>query len=262
MRIIIERFFVYTVVLSTLLGSLADAVQPVRNLSVTLLGKQYDVSDVTTVKELQKKVEDISGVNLDKQGNVMFGGSILESDAILSDAGVDDGSKLFILPPGLPSKEEMEGYLEKAGISKEKLDEMLKSIGGEGGIPNIQESMKAMADVMNSPMFQDMMSDPDKLEQSRQMILNNPMLKGMLGGMPGMEDLLNDEVAWRQAMQAAASLYKNMDKNDLMKSMLDGASGKGLMDMDLFGSGNGLPTLGNSDSPTTAAALEELDEDD
>lgn len=247
---------------------MTKAIPPVHNLSVTLLGKQYDVSDVTTVKDLQKKVEDVSGVTLDKQGNVMFGGSVLESDTILSEAGVDDGSKLFILPSGLPSKEEMEGYLEKAGISKEKLDEMLKSIGGsgEGGMPNIQESLKAMADVMNSPMFQDMMSDPDKLEQSRQMILNNPMLKSMLGSMPGMEDILNDEVAWRQAMQAAANLYKNMDTNELMKSMLDGASGKSFMDMDLFGNnGAGLPaTLGNAKntSPTAAAALDELDEDD
>ena len=55
---------------------------------------------------------------------------------------------------------------------------------------------------MNSPIFKEYMSDPDRLEESRQMILNNPMLKSMMAGMPGMEDLLNSPEAWREAMQA------------------------------------------------------------
>jgi hypothetical protein len=34
------------------------------------------------------------------------------------------------------------------------------------------------------------MNDPAKLEESRQMILNNPMHKSMMAGMPGMDQLL------------------------------------------------------------------------
>jgi len=85
---------------------------------------------------------------------------------------------------------------------------------------------------MKSPMFQEYMSDPEKLEQSRQMILQNPMLKGMMGNMPGMEELLNNPDAWREAMQAAANMYQNMDPNDLMKAM--GGMG-GMPGGDMFG---------------------------
>lgn len=255
-------------VLLLFLLNIAHAGSSVRNLSVTLQGKQYDISDVSTVQELQTKIKDVSGVDNTEQGRVMFDGKLLDSAAILKDAGVDDGSKLsIVLPPsGFPSKEEMEQYLEQAGISKDKLEEMMKSFGGGGGdgtMPSLEDSMKAMTDVMSSPMFQEMMSDPEKLEQSRQMILSNPMLKGMMASMPGMEDLLNDEVAWRQAMQAAADLYKNMDSNDLVKAMMGGVAGAGgsntnFMDLDMLG--NGSPLLDPSSS--AAKALEELDEDD
>jgi uncharacterized ubiquitin-like protein YukD len=242
---------------------------PIRDISVTLKGKEYDISDVNTVKDVKKKVEIASGIDVEQQGNVMFNGKVLESETILSDAGVDEGAKLNILPAStFPTKEEMEEYLQQSGISKEKMDEMKKAfedmMGGNGGegMPNIQESIKAMTDVMNSPIFQEMMSDPEKLEQSRQMIINNPMLKGMMGSMPGMDALLNDSDAWRQAMQAAAELYKNMDTNDLMKSMMAGASGTSLTDLDMFG--NTMQTLdqGTSDSSSAATALDELEEDD
>jgi Ubiquitin family len=250
--------------LIALVLNVVHAGQPIRNLSVSLRGKQYDVSDVSTVKELQTKIQAVSGIDADQQGNVMFGGKLLESDAILKDAGVDDGSSISILPAGFPSKEELEERLEQAGVSKDKLEEMMKSLGGGdgAGMPSLEDSVKAMTDVMNSPMFQEMMSDPAKLEQSRQMILNNAMLKGMMGSMPGMEDLLNDEVAWRQAMQAAAELYKNMDANDLVQAMMGGGAagggaGANFMDMDLLGNGTPMDT-----SSTAAKALEELDEDD
>jgi hypothetical protein len=144
----------------------------------------------------------------------------------------------------------MMDYLKQSGVDTEKLNEMMKDM------PSMEESMKSMTDVMKSPMFQDMMSDPEKLEQSRQMILNNPMLKGMMSGMPGMEDLLNDPDAWREAMQAAANMYKNMDPDDLIKTMMQGPPGGA--------AGGNMGNLfdGTLDNSAAAAALEELDEDD
>ena len=108
-----------------------------------------------------------------------------------------------------------------------------------------------MSGMMNSPIFKEYMNDPEKLEESRQMILNNPMLKGMMAGMPGMEDLLNNPDAWREAMQAAASMYQNMDQDELMQAMMGGgAAGAGGMPSGLF-DGAGEPEL---------AALDELSE--
>jgi actin-related protein len=243
-------------------------VPPIRDISVTLKGKEYEISNVNTVNEVKKKVQDASGIDVNQQGNVMFDGKVLESDHVLSDVGVQEGGKLTIVSDSiLPTKEEMEEYLKEAGISKDKIEEMKQSFqdmmgGGGDGMPNLQESIKQMTDVMSSPLFQEMMSDPEKLEQSRQMIVNNPMLKGMMGSMPGMDTLLNDPIAWKQAMQAAAELYKNMDTKELMNAMMAGASGKSLTDLDMFG--NTMQTLGDKtdSSSSAAAALNELSEDD
>ena len=143
----------------------------------------------------------------------------------------------------------------------------MKGFGGAGSeqeaVPSLQDSMTAMKDVMNSPLFQEMMSDPERLEQSRQMILNNPMLKSMMGGMPGMEELLNDKDSWREAMQAAAEMYKSMDSDTLMKSMMAGMGASGMPPMGgMGGAGANLFDGTLDDSTAASAALDELDEDE
>ena len=68
----------------------------------------------------------------------------------------------------------------------------------------------------------------------------------------GMEELLNDKDAFREAMQAAASMYENMDPDDLMQAMMGGMGG---MPPPGFGADGSLP--GMSSSPS---ALDELSE--
>jgi len=277
------------VVTTTVLAS-----APINSLTVTLRGKQYDVNDVTTVRDLQEQLETQSGVASKQQGRVIFGGKKLDADTVLADAGVPtEGAQLNMVPSSSSSSggskkkkaktgaaatasassagpaaasNPMADYLKQSGVDTSQLDEIMKSMGGGGGgaAPSMQDSMKAMKDVMNSPMFQQMMNDPERLEQSRQMILNNPMLKGMMGGMPGMEELLNDKDAWREAMQAAAELYQNMDSDDIMKAM----SGMGDIPGMGGGFGGGMGSMGANlfdgtlDDSTATAALDELDEDE
>ena len=90
------------------------------------------------------------------------------------------------------------------------------------------------------------------LEQSRQMILNNPMLKSMMAGMPGMAEILENPDAWREAMMAAANKYKNMDPEQL-KSMMGGSMPPGM--------GGGNNGLFDGNMNPGASALDELDED-
>jgi hypothetical protein len=267
---------VFTLFLSaTLLGRwLAAASAPVPNVQVTLRGKKYDVTDVRTVQDLQDRIEEVSGILAPQQGRVLFDGKRLESTDVLADVGVADGAQLNIVPSSkaagkvkktattteskTDSAAMMEDYLRQAGLDGDKLDELMKGMSGsDGKVPSMEESLGMMNEMMNSPIFQEYMSDPAKLEESRQMILNNPMLKSMMAGMPGMEDILNDPEAWREAMQAAASLYKNMDKNQLTQAM-----------MGMGGMGGGMPDFGGNmfdgtlDNSAAAAALDELDEDD
>jgi Ubiquitin family len=255
----------------------------ISSVSVTMRGKRYEIEDATTVQDLQEQIEQQSGVAAKQQGRVIFGGKKLSPETVLADAGVPaEGGQLNMVPSTGSKKKKssaaaaaaaattasstgagsssqanaMADYLKQSGIDTSKLDDMMKSMGGgDGPPPSMEEGMKAMTEAMNSPLFQQMMSDPERLEQSRQMILGNPMLKSMMAGMPGMENLLNDPDAWREAMQAAAELYKSMDSETLMKAMLGGATGMpppgGLFD----------GTLDESTS-RAAAALDELDEDD
>jgi hypothetical protein len=80
----------------------------------------------------------------------------------------------------------------------------------------------------------------------------------MMAGMPGMEELLNDPDAWREAMQAAAQMYQNMDPSQMM-SMMGGLGGLG--DMGGMPGGNGLFD-GSLENKAAAAALDELSEGD
>ena len=263
--------------MQVILAVAVGASSPLKDLQVTLRGKKYDVSDVTTVKELKEKVKEISGTT--KDHNVLFGGKKLAGSVLLREAGVSDGDQLNMVPASAKTKQSaattttatstsasaatgggedsesmdaMKDYLQQSGMDPAQIEQMMSSMGGE--MPDMKESLQSMTQMMNSPMFQEYMSNPEMLEQSRQMILNNPMLKGMMGNMPGMEELLKDPAAWREAMQAAANVYKNMDGADL-QSMLEGMG-------NMPGGAPGMFNGGLDNSAAATAALDELDEDD
>ncbi|CAB9511555.1 UBQ [Seminavis robusta] len=241
--------------LGALLSLVVAAPKPVKNLHVTFIGKKYDVEKADTAEDVQNEVQRQCGADSTTCPKVVFGGKPLEPTAFLRDVGVKDGDELSMIPDTTSS---MQDLMKQAGVDTDKLDELMGGMGGSEGMPSMEESMKMMSNMMNSPMIQEMMSDPERLEQSRQMILQNPMLKSMMAGMPGMEELLNDPVAWREAMEAAANMYKNMDSNDLMNAMMGGAG------MNLDGSmppGAGGLFDGNLNN-NAAAALDELSEGD
>lgn len=258
---------------------LVAAKTPVPNVQVTLRGKKYDLEDVTTVEELQERLAEASGVDASQQGRVLFNGKRLAASECLSEVGVSQGDQLNVVPgkskskskkssstsggsaagsatDEVPSADAVKDMLKSSGVDTSKLDDLMKGMGGANGeAPNLQESMEMMSGMMNSPIFKEYMSDPERLEQSRQMILQNPMLKSMMAGMPGMEDILNSPEAWREAMQAAASMYQSMDQDDLMKAMMGGPPGG--VGMDEMGGMGGL--FGSEAGPS---ALDELSEDD
>jgi uncharacterized ubiquitin-like protein YukD len=245
------------------------------DIQVSLRGKKYDLPGIDTVQELQEQLSEKSGVESSKQGRVLFNGKRLAAEDNLADAGVKDGDQLNIVPKSKSKSSSSKTTTTQTvssptsssaspssaasgieellkGMGSGGLDDLMKNMGGGEGAPSMQESMEMMSSMMNSPIFKDYMSDPERLEESRQMILNNPMLKSMMAGMPGMDQLLSSPEAWKEAMQAAASMYQNMDQNELMQAMTGGAGGAGMP-------GGGMPGLfdGNSNS---LAALDELSE--
>lgn len=153
------------------------APKPVKNIQVNFVGKVFDIEAATTPEDLQEAVQKQSGGPELEDVTFTMSGKPLPPKALLREAGVTDGAKID-MAPGAGSMQEL---MKQAGVDTDKLDEMMKSMGmgagGDGKAPSMEESMNMMKDMMNSPMIKDMMSDPERLEQSRQMILNNPMLK-------------------------------------------------------------------------------------
>lgn len=147
---------------------------PIPSVSVSLRGKKYTLTDVTTVDDCQDQLESLSGVTKNLQGRLLFDGKRLESESVLADEGVPmDGSAVLNMVPTSSKKKKkkksepkqertveasgssnpMADYLKSAGVDSNQLDEMMKSMGGggaggEGGMPNMEDSMKAMKEAM------------------------------------------------------------------------------------------------------------------
>jgi len=270
----------------------AAAPTPVSNVQVSLKGKKYQIDGVTTVSELQERLEEQSGIAPSKQGKILHNGKRLSAGAdasSLSEAGVSEGDQLNCVPSKKSSSSSKKkasaatatsaaapAAADSAGDAMGDLNEMVsKMMGGMGGgmgggadgeMPDMAESMKMMKELTNSPLFAEYMNNPDKLEESRQAILDNPMMKSMMASMPGMSDLLADKDAWAQTMQAAAGIMQSMDPEDMIKmmeaqGMMGGEGGMGGMG----GMGGGMPPglggMGNMfDGASASSALDELSE--
>merc|ERR1712124_96483 len=114
-----------------------------------------------------------------------------------------------------------------------------------------------MKELTNSPLFSEYMSDPTKLEESRQMILNNPMMKSMMGSMPGMKELLEDKDAWAETMKAAANMDQQMDPDDMMKVMEQAKQAQGgMMPPGMPGMGAGAGLMDGAADAKAASALD------
>ena len=276
---------------------LASAVSPVSNVQVTLKGKKYQIDDVTTVSELQERLEEQSGIVPSKQGKILHNGKRLGSDdenMSLSEAGVAEGDQLNCVPskksssskkkssstsaaskaaPAPPvaaaAAEAEASSVDSMGGLNDVISKMMSGgMGGAGagGMPDMAESMKMMKELTQSPLFAEYMNNPEKLEESRQAILSNPMMKGMMSSMPGMSEMLEDKEGFAQMMQAAAGIMQSMEPEDMMKMMeaqgMGGAAGG--MPPGMGGMGGGMPDMGGlfdgAASASVSSALDELSE--
>jgi len=101
--------------------------------------------------------------------------------------------------------------------AKQSMSELL---GGLPGFPppgalngeNLGEYEKMMETFMDSPLMQEFLSDPEKMEMSRQALLNNPMALQLMKSMPGLEEILHDKEKWRERMLASKAQFDAMRK--------------------------------------------------
>ena len=249
------------------------------------------------------------------QGKNLLSSSIAIGDSELEDLGLSDGSVLNVVPKKKKSNKsssvsskgsaasaaaslvkgsgagtgesnedgkndmseqmsKMEDMLKAQGIDPEELKKLMPE---DGKMPDPGDAMKMMQDMMSSPMFDQYMNDENRLEESRQQILNNPLMKQAMQNIPGFSEILNSKEMWRETMRAAAQMYKNMGPDELAAMMnMPGIGGMGAGMPGIGGMGAGMPGMGgmgasmpdlndlfgSSNSPESNSALDDLSEGD
>jgi hypothetical protein len=178
-----------------------------------LRGKAYTVEDVTTVSELQERIQELAGTNA--TGQLLFQGKELEPSDILRSVGVKEGATLILVPPepettaepaaaaaeeSPPNFKDLFDTLEigdwqdlPAYISNVNKDEVAKSLR-EGFATMYDELKKYWLD----PSYRKVLEDPKKIETARIFIGNNKQLKDAIEEVPGGKELLNSEPKFRE----------------------------------------------------------------
>ncbi len=163
-----------------------------------MAGKRYEVN-ASNVSELQKEIKDTAGLSEDQQ-SVLFKGKLLNPDDDLESAGVVAGDVINVVPSKRQRTEkgeasacawgrinathdqsaqgELEGNGKSSGLGGAGGFGDLGGLGGLGDL-NIppEQYEKAMGDMLNSPMMDDFFASEEKIEESRQAILDNSALK-------------------------------------------------------------------------------------
>ena len=68
----------------------------------------------------------------------------------------------------------------------------------------------AMEQFLDSPMMNEFLGDPEKIEQSRQALLNNPMAMNMMKSMPGFDEIINDKDKFREHARIREAVLEDM----------------------------------------------------
>ncbi|CAB1105595.1 unnamed protein product [Ectocarpus sp. CCAP 1310/34] len=221
-----------------LIGSAVDVLGgagPV-SVKVTLRGKKYDVQGATCVEDVQKSVEEQAGLAKEQQ-SVLFKGNLLKPELELEEAGVSDGDTVNIVPSKKPKTsvaaaekafavgaggdgEEVEAGVGGGAGGSDPFGGALGGLGGLGGAmgggmpggmpPGVTPEMyqKMMKEMMNSDMMEEVLGNPEKMEQARQAILDNPTLKQAMTQLPGFADMIDSPEKWRENMEMALEMFK------------------------------------------------------
>ena len=91
------------------------------------------------------------------------------------------------------------------------MGDMMGGLGGMPGMPtDPAEYEAAMEQLLDSPMMNEFLGDPEKIEQSRQALLNNPRAVNRMKSMPGFDEIINDKDKFRERMLESRKQFEDM----------------------------------------------------
>jgi hypothetical protein len=200
--------------LSLLLALSAFAIQPIRNIQISVRGKTYQFRDVTTVSELQERLFEASGLNETLVGHVEFKGKSLQPNDVLRLVGVKEGAKLTLVVTGEKKKNNnnnpsLKEMLEdwNGAVDLKNLLNLLQAVNREEVASLMREGMEQTYHILrqklDNPAVRKGWNDPRQIENFRQSILKDPNMKTIIQEMNGVsKDLLNNADSWRDYVQS------------------------------------------------------------
>ena len=121
-----------------------------------------------------------------------------------------------------------------------------------------------MQKMLASPVVSGYLADPAKIEQARQTVLSNPMMKAALSSsLPGFDEILSSPERWRSTMVSARDMYVNMGEAELemlSKMMEQGPAGG--MGGGFGGMGGGMGGAPGAGAMSKDDKMDELDDDE
>lgn len=215
-----------------------------QNIQVTLKGEVFYISDISTVKDLQSRLEDESGLTPEQQGCISFQGKVLESTDSLVDVGVINGNQINVIPQKMADHWKMMNNIGNGLVTlQEKIlhhhDESVETRRSEliqdfqvmvglyedltTKMPYMQEEMERFCQLLKNPKIADHATDPDRVESLRRIMLNNPLLLSMLQETsPSTVVALQDPKLWLQHVTRAVEEWKTMESYQLWKRLMEG----------------------------------------
>lgn len=223
-----------------LFSSWVWASNPVHNVQVTLRGEVYYVSNVSTIQELQDRLQAESGWDPTEQGSVTFQGRVLEPMDSLFDVGINSGDQVNIVPKRIADHWKMMNDMGNGLLS---LHQELSSRGLQNSspeqwrdlqvmtnlyrdltkVPYMQEEIDRFSQYLKNPQVVDTVTDPDRVETLRQIILNNPLLlKTLSESSVPTKVALQDPDLWYQHVQSSVAQWKTLDGYQLWQRIVEG----------------------------------------
>lgn len=234
---------------------ITSAIKPVRNIKVSFRDNVYTIDDVTSVEELVARLGKESGISKKemKSGKYKFfyKGKFLDRDDLLRQAGVRDGSNIFVVTENHPVK-----FRDALALVLESLDEELwekfrHSLQKEkhvsfhdlltewkeiqyltrqdvtsflrNGLDIYYHSLRAW---WENPLFRMTITDPDQIEKVRK-IISMHLSQKILG--PIATKLVHNPEMWRKQVLEISSAFIRLGDTfldgllDLLLDVLNGA---------------------------------------
>jgi hypothetical protein len=252
--VVLQKLFLFLCCTTVLVSSM----KPITNLQVSFRGESYVIEDgCTTVEELTERFEQVSGMTGLRTPRLFWKEKILKPGESLSNAGVEPGDKVLILPVAEQAKvqdvlaiylvllsnnnslenwfstlseSQIESVLEVFGDAFAVLDNLTPKDVADGLRREFDVAYHRIRSCWEHEAFRRRLRDPDYIEAIRRVVSSGISRNLLQQSPPRLQKALNSKQVWRREfLKAASSILRLGDTvlDGVLDLLLDVLKGKG-----------------------------------